>query len=64
MFTNHFPIILILFITLPILLLSIVTNYSNLLYQCFTSHYQSDLMLYITSIPMIINNLPIYHYQP
>ena len=39
------------------------TNYSNLLYQCFTSHYQSDPVLYITSLPMITNNLPILYCQ-
>ena len=39
------------------------TNYSNLLYQCFANHYHSDPVLYITSLPMITNKLPIYHYQ-
>ena len=37
---------------------TIVTNNSNLLYQCFTNHYQSDSVLYITSLPMISNKLP------
>ena len=40
-----------------------VTNYSNLLQKCFTNHYQSDPKLYITSLPMITNKLPIHHYQ-
>ena len=40
-------------------IVAIATNYSNLLYQCFTNHYQSDPELYITSLPMITNNLPI-----
>ena len=44
-------------------IVAIATNYSNLLYQCFTNHYQSDPVLYISSLPMIINNLPIHHYQ-
>ena len=38
-------------------IVAIATNYSNLLYQCFTNHYQSDPVLYISSLPMIINNL-------
>ena len=43
-------------------IVSIATNYSNLLYQCFTNYYQSDSVLYITSLPIITNKLPI-HYQ-
>ena len=34
---------------------AIATNYSDLLHQCFTNHYQSDPVLYISSLPMIIN---------
>ena len=41
----------------------VATNYSHLLYQCFTNHYQSDPVLYITSLPKITNKLPIHHYQ-
>ena len=40
---------------------AVATNCSNLMYQCFTNHYQSDLVLYITSLPMITNKLPICH---
>ena len=40
-------------------IVAIATNYCNLLYQRFTNHYQSDPELYITSLPMITNNLPI-----
>ena len=36
---------------------AIATNYSNLLYQCLIDHYQSDPVLYITSLQMIKNNL-------
>ena len=36
-------------------IVAIATNYSNLLYQCFTNHYQSDPVLYITSLPMVTN---------
>ena len=43
-------------------IVAITTYYSNLLYQRSTNHYQSDPKLYITSLPMITNNLPIYHY--
>ena len=35
----------------------IVTDYSNLLHQCFTNHYQSEPVLYITSLRMITNKL-------
>ena len=41
-------------------IVAIVTNYSNLLYQCFSNHYQSDPVLYIISLPMITNKLPIH----
>ena len=41
----------------------VATNYSNLLYQCFANYYQSDPVLYITSLPMITNKLPKYHYE-
>ena len=44
-------------------IVAIATNYYNLLYQCFTNHYQSDSVLYISSLPMITNNMPIHHYQ-
>ena len=44
-------------------IVAIATNYSNLLYHCFANHYQSDQVLYISSLPMIINNSPIHHYQ-
>ena len=37
-------------------------NYSHLMYQCFTNHCRSDPVLYITSLPMITNKLPIHHY--
>ena len=42
---------------------AITTNYYNLLYQSFTNHYQSDSVLYISSLAMITNNLLIHHYQ-
>ena len=35
-----------------------------MLYQCFTNHYQSDPVLYITRLPMISNTLPIYTSLP
>ena len=44
-------------------IVAIATNSSDLLYQCFTNHYQSDPEPYIFSLPMITNNLPIHHYQ-
>ena len=44
-------------------IVAITINYYNLLYQCFTNHYQSDSVPYISSLPMIINNFPIHHYQ-
>ena len=44
-------------------IVAVATDYSNLLYQYFTYHYQSYLVLYITSLPMINNKLPIHHYQ-
>ena len=44
-------------------IVTLATSYSNLLYQCFINHYQSNPELYITSLPMITNNLPIHHYQ-
>ena len=44
-------------------IVAVATNYSNLMYQCFTNHYQSDPVLYITSLPMITNKLPIHYYQ-
>ena len=34
-----------------------MTNYSNLQYQCFTNHYQSDPLLQKTSLSMIANRL-------
>ena len=34
-----------------------MTNCSNLQYQCFTNHYQSDPLLEKTSLPMIANPL-------
>ena len=36
-------------------IVTIVTNFSNLLHQYFTNHYQSDPVLYITSLPKITN---------
>ena len=44
-------------------IVAIEINYSNLLYQSFINHYQSELVLYITSLPMITNKLPIHYYQ-
>ena len=44
-------------------IVAIATNCSNFLYQCFINHQQSDSVLYITSLPVIISNLPINHYQ-
>ena len=44
-------------------IVAVATNYSNLLYQRYTNHYLSDPVLYITSLPMITNKLPIHHYQ-
>ena len=44
-------------------IVAIATNYSNLLYRCFTNHYQSDPELYITSLPMITNNIGNFHCQ-
>ena len=44
-------------------IVAMATNYSDLLYQCFTNHYQSNPVLYISSLPMIINNLLIHHCQ-
>ena len=44
-------------------IVTMATSYSNLLYQFFTNHYQPDPVLYIFSLPMIIYNLPIHHYQ-
>ena len=44
-------------------IVAVATNYSNLLYQYFTYHYQSYLVLYKTSLPTITNKLPIHHYQ-
>ena len=41
-FSLHWPIV------------AVAINYSNLIYQCFTNHYQSDPVLYITNLPMII----------
>ena len=47
---------IILFIILVIgHIVAVATIYSNLLYQCFTKHYQSDSVLYIISLPMITN---------
>ena len=40
----------------------IVVVATNLMYQCFTKHYESDPVLYIASLPMITNKLPIQHY--
>ena len=39
------------------------TNYSNLMYHCFTNDYQSDPVLYVTSLPMITNKFPIHNYR-
>ena len=44
-------------------IVALATNYSNLLFQYFTNHYQSDSVLYIISLPMITNKLLIHHYQ-
>ena len=52
--TNHLPISPTVFITLAIIV-AVTTDYSNLMYQCFTSHYKSDLVIYITNLPMITN---------
>ena len=66
LFTN--PIFMLL--SLPVVyqssanqphIVAVATNYSNVLYQCFTNFYQSDLVLYITSLLMITNKLPIHH---
>ena len=38
----------------------LATKCSDLLYQCFMNHYQSDPVLYITIFPMITNKLPIH----
>ena len=45
----------LLYWSLVILTVAVATIYSNLLYQCFTKHYQSDSVLYIISLPMITN---------
>ena len=42
---------------------AVATNYSNLMCQCFTNHYQSDPVLYITRLSMITNKLPTHHYH-
>ena len=42
-------------------IVAVATNDSNLMYQCFTNHYQSDLVLYITNLSMITNKLPIHY---
>ena len=44
-------------------IVAVATNYSILMYQCFINHDQSDPVLYITSLPMITNKLPIHPYQ-
>ena len=44
-------------------IVAIVINHSNLFYQYFTSQYQSDPVIYITTLPMITNKFPVYHYQ-
>ena len=54
---NSLPIICqsTLFFYYIVHIVAIATNYCNLLYQCFTNHYQSDPVLYITSLPMVTN---------
>ena len=42
---------------------AVVINCSNFLYRCFTNHYQSDQVLYITSLTMTTNKLSLYHYR-
>ena len=61
LFTNHLPVSLISYYIGHIV--AVATNYSNLLYQCFTNHYQYNPVLYITHLPMITNKLPIQHYR-
>ena len=44
-------------------IVTVSTNYPNLLHQSFTNHYQSNPVYYTSSIPMITNKLEIHHYQ-
>ena len=44
-------------------IVAVATDYSNLLYQCLTNHYQYDPVFYITSLPMITKKLAIHYYQ-
>ena len=44
-------------------IVAVASNSFDLMYQCFTNYYQSHPVLYISSVPIITNKLPIHHYQ-
>ena len=69
-FTNRLPMfywcnfnVIIIAKCLPVIWQSASSYYSIMLYQSFTNHYQSDPVLYKTSLPMITSKFLIHHCQ-